>query len=255
MTAAAAGVRRVARGIRRWYGASPLHLLALLAAFALAGYALRGVIEAGQWRGFAEWFVVAIIGHDLLLFPLYSLADLSLRGLLPARLTRRRPVPPAAAGSAGARPTRVGSAAARSTPAGPTAPRSAAGPAHPVPTAKQTTGWDHLTAPATPASHAQTEPTPAGPAQTEPTPATAHVAGPPLINYVRIPVAFSLLLLMVFFPLILGLSQPEYHRASGLDTQPYLWRWLAITGVMFVISAVTYALRMRRMNTRLSRRS
>jgi hypothetical protein len=248
---AAAGVRRLARGIRRWYGASPLHLLALLAAFALAGYALHGVIEAGQWRGFAEWFVVAIIGHDLLLFPLYSLADLSLRGLLPARLSRRRPVPPAAAESTGARPTRVESAVARSTSAGPAAP----GPAHPVPTAKQTTGWDHLTAPAKPASPAQTEPTPASPAQTEPTPATARVAGPPLINYVRIPVAFSMLLLTVFFPLILGLSQPEYHRASGLNTQPYLWRWLAITGVMFVISAVTYALRMRRMNTWLSRQS
>ena len=57
--------------------------------------------------------------------------------------------------------------------------------------------------------------------------------GPPVINYVRIPVAFSLLLLLAFFPLILGLSEPEYHRASGLTTQPYLWRWLAVTGVLF----------------------
>ena len=61
----------------------------------------------------------------------------------------------------------------------------------------------------------------------------AAVPGPPLINYVRIPVAFSLLLLLAFFPLILGLSEPEYHRASGLTTQPYLWRWLAVTGVLF----------------------
>ena len=70
--------------------------------------------------------------------------------------------------------------------------------------------------------------------------------GPPLINYVRIPVAFSLLLLLAFFPLILGLSEPEYHRASGLTTQPYLWRWLAVTGVLFAGSAVIYALRWRR---------
>ena len=71
-----------------------------------------------------------------------------------------------------------------------------------------------------------------------------------MINYVRIPVAFSLLLLLAFFPLILGLSEPEYHRASGLTTQPYLWRWLAVTGVLFAGSAVIYALRCRRAATR-----
>ena len=84
-----AGMRRLAGWVRRWYGARPLHLLALLAAFALAGYAVRGVVAAGQWRGFALWFAVAIVGHDLLLFPLYSLADLSLRRLLPGRPGRR----------------------------------------------------------------------------------------------------------------------------------------------------------------------
>ncbi len=62
--------------------------------------------------------------------------------------------------------------------------------------------------------------------------------------------AFSLLLLLAFFPLILGLSGPEYHRASGLTTQPYLWRWLAVTGVMFAASAVIYALAWRRAATR-----
>ena len=71
-----------------------------------------------------------------------------------------------------------------------------------------------------------------------------------MLNYVRIPVAFSLLLLLAFFPLILGLSEPEYHRASGLTTQPYLWRWLAVTGVLFAASAVIYALRCRRASSR-----
>ena len=163
--------------IRHWYGASPLHLLALLAAFALAGYAVRAVIAAGQFRGFAIWFAVAIIGHDLLLFPLYSLADLSVQRLLPWGAARRRASRQAA-----------------------TAPGAA--------------------------------------------------PGPPAINYVRIPVAFSLLLLLAFFPLILGLSEPEYHRASGLTTQPYLWRWLAVTGVLFAGSAVLYALRCRRASSR-----
>ena len=85
--------------MRRWYGANPLHLLALLAAFALAGYAVHAVMAAGQWTGFAEWFAVAIIGHDLLLFPLYSLADLSLRHLLPGGSHGRLPeVKPATRG-------------------------------------------------------------------------------------------------------------------------------------------------------------
>ena len=169
----AARGRTLTSRIRHWYGANPLHLLALLAAFALAGYAVRAVIAAGQFRGFAIWFAVAIIGHDLLLFPLYSLADLSVQRLLPWGASRRR------------------------------ANRQAA------------------TAP-------------------------GEVPGPPVINYVRIPVAFSLLLLLAFFPLILGLSEPEYHRASGLTTQPYLWRWLAVTGVLFAGSSVVYALRCRR---------
>jgi hypothetical protein len=160
--------------IRHWYGANPLHLLAMLAAFALAGYAVRAVIAAGQFRGFAIWFAVAIVGHDLLLFPLYSLADRSVQRLLPWTARRKR-------------------------------------------------GRPGL---------------------------SAQVPGPPLINYVRIPVAFSLLILLAFFPLILGLSEPQYHRASGLTTQPYLWRWLAVTGVLFAGSAVLYALRCRRASSR-----
>src|SRR5580698_5567372 len=85
LTGVAARRRTFTSRIRRWYGAHPLHLLALLAAFALAGYAVRAVVAAGQFRGFAIWFAVAIVGHDLLLFPLYSLADLSVQRLLPRR--------------------------------------------------------------------------------------------------------------------------------------------------------------------------
>ena len=148
------GPRALAGWVRRWYGADPLHLLALLAAFALAGYAVRGVVAAGQWRGFALWFAVAIVGHDLLLFPLYSLADLSLRRLLPGRSAARRHEPAA-------------------------------------------------------------EPSADRPGQ-----ARSSATGPPLINYIRVPAAFSLLLLLVWFPLILGLSSRTYHRASGLVTSP-----------------------------------
>ena len=65
----------------------------------------------------------------------------------------------------------------------------------------------------------------------------------------RVPVAFSLLLLLAFFPLILGLSGPLPPRQRA-DHQPYLWRWLAVTGVLFGGSAVLYALRCRRASSR-----
>lgn len=166
------------RRIQRWYGANPLHLIALIAAFALAGYSVHAVSAAGQLPGFVLWFVFAIVGHDLLLFPLYSIADLSVRRLLPRWATR-----------------------------------------------------------------------PAGPAG-RPTGAAAAPAKPPFINHIRVPAGLSLLLLLVWFPLILGLSSANYRKASGLSTDPYLPRWLAITGVAFLISAITYALRLRRADAR-----
>ena len=60
----------------RWYGASPLHLLALLACFGLAGYAAARLVSSRP-LGVAAWFLGAVVGHDLLLMPLYSLADRS----------------------------------------------------------------------------------------------------------------------------------------------------------------------------------
>jgi len=68
----------------RHYGANPLHLLALIASFALAGYAARQLF-ASQTLKVAIWFVGAAVGHDLLLLPLYGIADASL-----VRVWRRR---------------------------------------------------------------------------------------------------------------------------------------------------------------------
>ncbi|GAA1287538.1 lipoprotein [Planotetraspora silvatica] len=61
------------------YGANPLQLLALIACFALAGYAAGRVFAAGIWIGFLIWFVGAAIFHDFVLFPLYALADVAIR--------------------------------------------------------------------------------------------------------------------------------------------------------------------------------
>jgi peroxiredoxin len=60
----------------RWYGASPLHLLAMLGSFALAGYAAAELLRHNP-VGILVWFLAAVIGHDLLLMPLYTLADRS----------------------------------------------------------------------------------------------------------------------------------------------------------------------------------
>ena len=141
----------------RWYGAGPLHLLALLACFGLAGYAAVRLIPS-QPLGVAAWFLGAVIGHDLLLMPLYSLADRSVM----AAIRHREPQLPV-------------------------------------------TPW---------------------------------------INYVRVPAALSGLLLLVWFPLILRLQSP-YHASTMLSADPYVWHWLAVTGALFLLSAVAFALRLR----------
>jgi hypothetical protein len=74
----------------RWYGSGPLHLLVLIASFALTGYAMVRLFAVRPLE-VAIWFVGAAILHDLLLLPLYSLADLSALSVL-----RHRAADPAA---------------------------------------------------------------------------------------------------------------------------------------------------------------
>jgi hypothetical protein len=145
------------RHLTRWYGANPLHLLALLASFALAGYAAAQLVPSRP-VGIAVWFAGAVVGHDLVLMPLYSIADWSVLAAVRHRA--------------------------------PTAP---------------TVPW---------------------------------------INYLRVPAGLSALLLLVWFPLILRLSW-HYQYSTNLSPDPFLWHWLAVTGVLFLISAVAYALRLR----------
>ena len=142
---------------RRWYGSDPLHLLALLASFALAGYAAQRML-ASNTAAVALWFVGAVIGHDLILLPLYTLADRPLTAL-----ARRRP-----------------------------------------------------------------------PART-----------PRYANYLRVPVALSGLLLLIWFPLIFRLPS-SYRSITGRSLDPYFERWLLVSGMFFVMSALALAVAMRR---------
>ncbi|MGH4018394.1 MAG: hypothetical protein ACRDT0_03950 [Pseudonocardiaceae bacterium] len=145
--------------VTRWYGASPLHLLALLASFTLTGYAAVRLFAGNPW-GMAYWFLGSVVAHDLVLFPLYALADSSMVAVL-----RRRRV--------------------------------------------------------------------------------AEPLGVPWINHLRFPVVISGILLLVWSPIIFRLP-PGYQIITGLSTDPYLERWLAVTGVLFAVSAATYAVRLRR---------
>jgi hypothetical protein len=61
--------------MRRLYGASGLHLLALIASFALAAAALAHFLDTGAPINLLAWFVGAIVAHDLILFPLYAGLD------------------------------------------------------------------------------------------------------------------------------------------------------------------------------------
>lgn len=56
------------------YGEPWWHLAALLASFALCGYALVQLL-AGDWWGVVQWAVGAALIHDLVVVPLYGGAD------------------------------------------------------------------------------------------------------------------------------------------------------------------------------------
>jgi hypothetical protein len=84
---------RIATLFRKVYGAHPLHLLTMLSGFALLGYTLVTFTPSQLWnrgtwwQSIAVWFAAAVVGHDLVLFPLYALAD----RMLPTRTARNHP--------------------------------------------------------------------------------------------------------------------------------------------------------------------
>ena len=61
--------------MRTRYGSSPLHLLAHLAALALAAWALLQALQLAGWERIVLWLVGAIVLHDLVLWPAYTTLD------------------------------------------------------------------------------------------------------------------------------------------------------------------------------------
>lgn len=70
----------------RTYGSHPLHLLTMIAGFALLGYVIAVVKPVTLWnphvwwQSILVWFAAAIVAHDLALFPAYALVDRMLSG-------------------------------------------------------------------------------------------------------------------------------------------------------------------------------
>ena len=63
------------------------------------------------------------------------------------------------------------------------------------------------------------------------------------VPYVRVPAALSLLLLLVWFPLITGQVAHRYHAATALPADRFLPHWLLLTAALFGASAALYAVR------------
>lgn len=62
--------------LRALYGAGPLNLLVLVASFAITGAAVAGWFQRPRdIVTVLEWFAAAIVLHDLVALPLYSLLD------------------------------------------------------------------------------------------------------------------------------------------------------------------------------------
>jgi uncharacterized membrane protein len=76
---------------RERYGAGPLHLLAVLASFAIAAYALeRALGLTSNPDRILLWLAGSIVAHDLILLPLYSLVGVLAAGALFAGERRDR---------------------------------------------------------------------------------------------------------------------------------------------------------------------
>jgi len=80
-------MRAIGRAVARLHGERMLHSIIVVAALALGGYVtwvlgVRNLFNPNVWwQSIAVWFAVAVIAHDLILYPLYALVDRFLTGL------------------------------------------------------------------------------------------------------------------------------------------------------------------------------
>jgi hypothetical protein len=71
------------RRFRERYGAGPIHLLAVLASFAIAAYALSRALDLTRNPDrIVLWLGGSIVAHDLILFPIYAVLGAIVAGAL-----------------------------------------------------------------------------------------------------------------------------------------------------------------------------
>lgn len=80
--------RAIQLGFSRRYGASPLHLLAHLAGFAIVAFALDRIFSGGDVKVLVIWYLGFAIAHDLVFVPAYTGLDRLFRATI-ARLPLR----------------------------------------------------------------------------------------------------------------------------------------------------------------------
>jgi hypothetical protein len=79
------------RWFRGHYGAGPIHLLAVLATFAVAAYALSRALDlTGNPDRIVLWLGGSIVAHDLILFPVYALLGAIAAGAIVGSKPRSR---------------------------------------------------------------------------------------------------------------------------------------------------------------------
>ena len=66
-----------------------------------------------------------------------------------------------------------------------------------------------------------------------------------MLPHVAAPAAISALAALTWIALLLQAGEPTFRRASGLTTDVYLGRWLALSAGLFACSALVYAVRRR----------
>ena len=66
----------------------------------------------------------------------------------------------------------------------------------------------------------------------------------PLINHIRVPALGAGLALLMFWPGIIRQGEATHLAATGLDQEPYLGRWLALSAVLFAVSGLVYLVRL-----------
>lgn len=89
-------MRSALQQFRRFYGASPLHLLSMLACFTLLAYVFALTRDDSTAPRMAIWFLGVVLVHDLVLLPSYTAVDRAFGWILrklPKGSSERRTLP------------------------------------------------------------------------------------------------------------------------------------------------------------------